>query len=100
MAKRGKLLNIFGIAFGLAMLVGNTIAVGILRTPGEVAALLPSSALFLGVWLLGGLYALLGAMSLAEPGAMVARSGGASATSKPESVMASGPSSVCSTKSL
>lgn len=58
------------------MLVGNTIVVGILRTPGEVAARLPSTSLFLGVWLVGGLYALLGAMSLAEPGAMVARSGG------------------------
>lgn len=58
------------------MLIGNTIAVGILRTPGEVAERLPSAALFLGVWLVGGLYALLGAMSLAEPGAMIARSGG------------------------
>lgn len=73
---RGKLLKIFGLAFGLAMLVGNTISVGILRTPGEVAARLPSPALFLGVWLLGGLYALLGALSMAESGAMIARSGG------------------------
>ena len=58
------------------MLVGNTILIGILRTPGEVAAQLPSPALFIGVWVIGGLYALLGAISLAEPGAMVARSGG------------------------
>ena len=58
------------------MLIGSTIIIGILRTPGEVAARLPSPALFIGVWVLGGLYALLGAISLAEPGAMVARSGG------------------------
>ena len=58
------------------MLVGSTIVLGILRLPGEVAARLPNPALFLGVWVLGGLYALLGAISLAEPGAMVARSGG------------------------
>jgi basic amino acid/polyamine antiporter, APA family len=32
--------------------------------------------LFIGVWVIGGLYALLGATSLAEPGAMLARSGG------------------------
>lgn len=64
------------MAFGLAVLIGNTIGVGILRTPGEVAGRLPSTALFLGVWVVGGLYALLGAMSLAEPGAMVQRSGG------------------------
>jgi APA family basic amino acid/polyamine antiporter len=41
-----------------------------------VAAQLPSPALFIGVWVIGGLYALLGAISLAEPGAMLARSGG------------------------
>ena len=58
------------------MLIGNTILIGILRTPGDVAARLPSPALFIGVWVIGGLYALLGAVSLAEPGAMLARSGG------------------------
>jgi APA family basic amino acid/polyamine antiporter len=73
---RGRLLQVLGVSFGVAVLVGNTILVGILRTPGDVAALLPNPALFIGVWLVGGLYALLGAISLAEPGAMVARSGG------------------------
>jgi basic amino acid/polyamine antiporter, APA family len=58
------------------VLVGGTIVIGILRTPGDVAAQLPSPALFLGAWIIGGLYALLAAISLAEPGAMVARSGG------------------------
>ena len=58
------------------MLIGNTILIGILRTPGDVAAQLPSPLLFIGVWIIGGLYALLGAISLAEPGAMLARSGG------------------------
>ncbi len=41
-----------------------------------MAAQLPHPALFIGVWVIGGLYALLGAISLAEPGAMLARSGG------------------------
>jgi APA family basic amino acid/polyamine antiporter len=58
------------------VLIGNTILIGILRTPGDVAAQLPSPVLFIGVWVIGGLYALLGATSLAEPGAMLARSGG------------------------
>ncbi len=75
-ANRGKLLQILGVSFGVAVLIGNTIIVGILRTPGDVAAKLPSPALFIGVWVIGGLYALLGAISLAEPGAMVVRSGG------------------------
>ena len=73
---RGKLLQILGVAFGMAVLLGNTILVGLLRTPGEVATRLPSTGLFIGVWMVGGLYALLGALSLAEPGAMIARSGG------------------------
>jgi basic amino acid/polyamine antiporter, APA family len=67
---------VLGIAFGLAVLVGNTIGMGILRTPGEVAERLPSVPLFMAVWLLGGLYALLGALSVAELAAMRPRSGG------------------------
>jgi APA family basic amino acid/polyamine antiporter len=73
---RGKLLQVLGVSFGVAVIVGNTIIIGILRTPGDVAEHLPNPALFLGVWIAGGLYALLGAISLAEPGAMVAQSGG------------------------
>ena len=73
---RGRLLQILGVAFGLAVIIGNTIGIGILRTPGEVAARLPEPAWFLGAWLVGGVYALLGALTLAELGAMVPRSGG------------------------
>lgn len=65
-----------GVAFGLAVSIGNTIAAGIVRTPGEIATLLPTPALFIAVWLLGGLYALLGANSIAELGTAIPRSGG------------------------
>ena len=65
-----------GVGFGLAVIIGNTIGAGILRTPGVVAQYLPNPILFLGVWVLGGLYALLGAFSLSELGAMMPRSGG------------------------
>ncbi|HWA59572.1 MAG TPA: APC family permease [Gemmatimonadales bacterium] len=75
-APRGRLLQILGVAFGLAVIIGNTIGVGILRTPGDVAAHLPDTRWFLGAWVLGGVYALLGALSLAELGAMVPESGG------------------------
>jgi APA family basic amino acid/polyamine antiporter len=64
------------VTFGIAVTVGNTIAAGILRVPGDVALYLPSIPLFLGVWIAGGLYALLGTISLTELGAMVQRSGG------------------------
>lgn len=73
---KGTLLRVLGVGFGLAVTIGGTIGMGILRTPGEVAAQLPTPALFLGIWVLGGLYALLGALSVAELGAMIPRSGG------------------------
>lgn len=65
-----------GIAFGLAVSIGNTIAAGIVRTPGEIARYLPTPGLFFSVWLVGGLYALLGAIVIAELGTMIPRSGG------------------------
>jgi basic amino acid/polyamine antiporter, APA family len=71
-----RLLKVLGVAFGLAVLVGNTIGMGILRTPGEVAARLPSVPLFLAVWTVGAVYALLGALSVAELAAKRPRSGG------------------------
>jgi APA family basic amino acid/polyamine antiporter len=74
--RRGRLLRVLGVGFGLAVIIGNTIGAGIFRAPGSIASQLPHPGLFLGVWILGGLYALLGAFSLAELGAMIPRSGG------------------------
>src|ERR687886_401094 len=75
-ARRGHLLRVLGVVFGMAVTVGITIGMGILRTPGDVAKQLPNVWLFLGVWALGGLYALLGTVSVAELGTMIPRSGG------------------------
>ncbi|HKQ51824.1 MAG TPA: APC family permease [Pyrinomonadaceae bacterium] len=75
-AQRGRLLRVLGLGFGLAVIIGNTVGSGILGTPGKVAAWLPGLWLFLGVWVAGGLYALLGANALAELGTMLPRSGG------------------------
>src|SRR5262249_24627470 len=72
----GSLLRILGVTFGLAVILGNTIGAGILRTPGSIAQSLPVPWIYLGVWVLGGLYALLGACSMSELGAMMPRSGG------------------------
>jgi APA family basic amino acid/polyamine antiporter len=73
---RGHLLRVLGVAFGLAVIIGNTIGAGIFKAPGSIAEQLPSPGPFLLVWLAGGLYALLGAISLAELGTMIPRSGG------------------------
>jgi APA family basic amino acid/polyamine antiporter len=73
---RGRLLQVLGVWFGIAVAIGNAIAAGIVRTPGEIAQGLPNAWLFLGVWIVGGLYALFGASSMAELGASIPRSGG------------------------
>ena len=73
---RGHLLRVLGVAFGLAVIIGNTIGAGIFRIPGSVAEQLPSAGPFLLIWIAGGVYAFLGAISLAELGTMLPRSGG------------------------
>ena len=73
---RGRLLQVLGVWFGVSAAIGNSIASGIVRTPGDIAQVLPTAWLFLGVWVIGGMYALFGASSLAELGAAIPRSGG------------------------
>jgi basic amino acid/polyamine antiporter, APA family len=75
-AVRGHLLRVLGVGFGLAVIIGNTIGSGIFRTQGQIAEQLPNVWLFLSVWVIGGMYALLGAVQVAELGTMIPRSGG------------------------
>lgn len=74
-APRG-LLRVFGLAFALAIAVGTTIGSGILRTPGEIASLLPSVGWIFAIWIFGSINALLGAGAYAELGAMMPCAGG------------------------
>jgi basic amino acid/polyamine antiporter, APA family len=73
---RGRLQRSLGVWFGIAVGVGGMIGAGILRAPADVAARLPTPSLFLGAWVLGGLYALLGANAIAELATIRPRSGG------------------------
>src|SRR5215831_4723104 len=70
------LIRILGVGFGLAVIVGSTLGIGILRTPGLVAGQLPNRAAILAVWSVGGLYTLVGAACLAELGTMLPQAGG------------------------
>src|ERR1019366_4637125 len=70
------LQRILGIGFGLAMVFGTMVGVGILRLPGTVAAALGDRTLIMVAWGLGGLYALMGAVSITELAAMIPEAGG------------------------
>lgn len=70
------LIRIVGVGFGLAVIVGSTLGIGILRTPGLVAGQLPNVAAILAVWVAGGLYTLVGAICFAELGTMLPEAGG------------------------
>lgn len=76
MQPKGHLLRILGVAFGLAAVVGSVVGQGILRTPGVVAGAVPDPAAMLGLWLLGGVIALIGGAVYVELGASVPCAGG------------------------
>ncbi len=69
------MLRILGFTFGIAVSLGSSIGSGIMRTPSQIASRLPSERLIMLAWLLGAVYSLLGAWSLAEVGAMIPSSG-------------------------
>jgi APA family basic amino acid/polyamine antiporter len=71
-----QLRRVLGLGFGLAVSVGGTIGVGILRTPGLVAGQLQSPLAILCFWIAGGAYTLLGASCLTELGVMLPQAGG------------------------
>lgn len=72
----GGLRRVLGFGFGLAVIVGATLGIGILRTPGLVAGQISSPAGILAVWIIGGLYTLVGASCFSELGTMLPEEGG------------------------
>jgi len=74
--KPNQLKKALGVSFGIAILVGNTIGVGILRTPGIIVGLLHNYWLIIACWIVGGLYVLLGVGSYAELATSLPKAGG------------------------
>lgn len=68
--------RVLSSGFTLAVTIGGIIGLGILRTPGEVAQVSPNPWLFVSLWLMGGLFALLCTVVAAELIGMTPRSGG------------------------
>lgn len=71
-----SLSRILGLGFSIALAFGATVGVGILRLPGTVAGALGDVSLIVLVWVVGGIYATLGAVSVAELAAMMPTAGG------------------------
>lgn len=74
--RRGHLLKILGVTFGVAVAVGNVIGSGILRAPASIAGTIPDFTWIMALWVLGGLHAALGINVIAELATAVPQSGG------------------------
>ena len=57
--ERSELLRVLGVTFGGAVVVGGMIGIGILRTPGIVAANMGAFWPIIAIWIVAGLYTLL-----------------------------------------
>lgn len=65
-----------GFWTGVAILVGSTVGSGIFRSPAGIADKVPGPLPFLLVWVVGGLFALCGALTLAEAASAYPQTGG------------------------
>jgi len=70
------LKRILGSGFAIAAGVGTMIGLGIMRTPGEIVAVIPDPLLYTLLWLGVGLFALLSTVVVTELVGMTPRSGG------------------------
>ncbi len=65
-----------GLWTAVAILVGTTIGSGIFRSPAGIATKLPGPLPFLSIWVVGGIFALCGALTLAEVSSAYPKTGG------------------------
>ena len=71
-----KLVRSLGLLSSIGLVIGITIGGGIYRTPAGIADRVPDPVWMLGVWVLGGLIVLCGALSFAELSASMPETGG------------------------
>ena len=75
-ARASSLPRRLGLWSAVAVLVGSTIGSGIFRSPAGIADKLPGPLPLLAIWLTGGIFALCGALTLAEVAGVFPRTGG------------------------
>jgi amino acid transporter len=71
-----KLVRSLGLLSSIGLVIGITIGGGIFRTPAGIAERVPDRLWMMGVWVLGGLIVLCGALSFAELSASIPETGG------------------------
>jgi amino acid transporter len=75
-ARDSSLPRRLGLWSAIAVLVGSTIGSGIFRSPAGIADKLPGPLPLLAIWVTGGVFALCGALTLAEIAGAYPRTGG------------------------
>jgi basic amino acid/polyamine antiporter, APA family len=70
------LVRRLGLWSSIGLVIGITIGGGIFRTPAGIATRVPEPALMLGVWVLGGIIVMCGALAFAELSASMPETGG------------------------
>jgi len=75
-ARASSLPRRLGLWSAIAVLVGSTIGSGIFRSPAGIADKLPGPLPLLAIWVTGGIFALCGALTLAEVAGAFPRTGG------------------------
>jgi APA family basic amino acid/polyamine antiporter len=65
-----------GVKSALALVVGTTIGSGIFRSPAGIADKLPGPLPLFSIWVMGGVFALCGALTLAEVASALPQTGG------------------------
>jgi basic amino acid/polyamine antiporter, APA family len=75
-ARASALPRRLGMWSAVAVLVGSTIGSGIFRSPAGIADKLPGPLPLLAIWITGGIFALCGALTLAEVAGAFPRTGG------------------------
>jgi amino acid transporter len=75
-APEGPLPRRIGLWSAIAVCVGSTIGSGIFRSPAGIADRIPGPFPLLSIWVLGGIFALCGALTLAEVASAIPQTGG------------------------
>ncbi len=76
MSQKNQFKRVLGNGFAISACVGGIIGLGILRTPGEIAAVFSDPYIYVGLWVLGGAFVMMSVGVVAELVGITPRTGG------------------------